>query len=185
MMAIYHHYNSFTIYLRELTGSDVYINDKMPAELKAIGQAFKTVVGFTLPLPIGSPIVGVLSDLLGIQAVFRIGAAWALSVTAVFAVLFARIGRRERSPRDHPAEGCGAVAAARADPGRGAAPCRLRRRAARLHTINFASFGFLRISRGGFGPPTSGPRCLSACRALAGLNARTPNRLRLTCQSLT
>jgi PPP family 3-phenylpropionic acid transporter len=74
----------------------VYINDQMPAELKATGQAFKTVVGFTLPLAIGSPIVGVLSDLLGIQAVFRIAAAWALAVTAVFALLFARIGRRTR-----------------------------------------------------------------------------------------
>jgi PPP family 3-phenylpropionic acid transporter len=74
----------------------VYINDKMPAELKATGQAFKTVVGFTLPLAIGSPIVGVLSDLLGIQAVFRIGAAWAFAVTVVFVVLFASIGPRTR-----------------------------------------------------------------------------------------
>lgn len=173
MMAMYHYYNSFTIHLRELTGSDsagalavaistageipflllsgrivrrfgvratvcaaglmmglrfliwglvrnpvvlvssqllhatnyvvldyclaVYINEKMPAELKATGQAFKTVVGFTLPLAVGSPIVGVLSDLLGIQAVFRLGAAWLLAVTAVFAVLFARTSRRQRS----------------------------------------------------------------------------------------
>ncbi len=173
MMAMYHYYNSFTIYLRELTGSDslgalavaistvgeipflllsgrivrrlgirrtvtaagiimgirfliwgfvtdpvvllasqllhatnfvvldyclaVHINDKMPAELKATGQAFKTVVGFTLPLAIGSPIVGVLSDLLGIAAVFRIGGAWIFAVTAVFAVLFTRIGGRERA----------------------------------------------------------------------------------------
>jgi PPP family 3-phenylpropionic acid transporter len=74
----------------------VYINDKMPAELKATGQAFKTVVGFTLPLAVGSPIVGFLSDLLGIQAVYRIGSVWFFAVTAVFAVLFARIGRRER-----------------------------------------------------------------------------------------
>ena len=71
----------------------VYINDKMPAELKATSQAFKTVVGFTLPLAIGSLIAGVLSDLLGIQAVFRIGAAW------LFAVVFARIGRRTRRLR--------------------------------------------------------------------------------------
>jgi PPP family 3-phenylpropionic acid transporter len=172
MMAMYHYYNSFTIYLRELTGSDgpgalavaisvvgeipflalsgrivrrfgiratvaaagammgvrfliwgfvtnpvvllasqvlhatnfvvldyclaVYINDKMPAELKASGQAFKNVVGFTLPIAVGSPIVGILSDLLGIQAVFRIGAAWLFAVTVVFAVLFLRMGRRER-----------------------------------------------------------------------------------------
>jgi MFS transporter, PPP family, 3-phenylpropionic acid transporter len=74
----------------------VYINDKMPAELKATGQAFKAVVGFTLPLAVGSPIVGILSDVLGIQAVFRIGSVWFFAVTAVFGVLFARIGRRER-----------------------------------------------------------------------------------------
>jgi PPP family 3-phenylpropionic acid transporter len=172
MMGMYHYYNSFTIHLKDLTGSDslgalavalstvgeipflllagrivrklgirrtmiaaglvmglrflvwgfvrnptvlvasqvlhatnfvvldyclaVYINEKMPAELKATGQAFKTVVGFTLPLAVGSPIVGILSDLLGIQAVFRIVALWSLVVTAVFAVLFARLGRRER-----------------------------------------------------------------------------------------
>jgi MFS transporter, PPP family, 3-phenylpropionic acid transporter len=174
MMGLYHYYNSFTIHLRNLTGSDslgalavavstigeipvlfvigrivrrfgiratmtaaglvmglrfliwgyvtdpvilvvsqvlhatnyvildyclaVYINDKMPAELKATGQAFKTVVGFTLPLAVGSPIVGVLSDMLGIQAVFRIGAVWFFAVTAAFAVVFAVMGRRERSP---------------------------------------------------------------------------------------
>jgi PPP family 3-phenylpropionic acid transporter len=173
MMMMYHYYNSFTIYLRELTGSDglgalavaistvgeipfllfagrivkrfgirrtltgagvmmgirfliwgfvenpvvlvssqilhatnfvvldyclaVYINDKMPAELKATGQAFKAVVGFTLPLAIGSPIVGILSDLLGIQSVFRIGAAWFFAVTAIFAAIFAALSRRERS----------------------------------------------------------------------------------------
>jgi PPP family 3-phenylpropionic acid transporter len=173
MMMMYHYYNSFTIYLRELTGGDglgalavaistvgeipfllvagrivkrfgirrtliaagcmmgirfliwgfvvnptvllvsqllhttnfivldyclaVYINDKMPAELKATGQAFKAVVGFTLPLAIGSPIVGILSDLLGIQEVFRIGAVWFFVVTAVFAVIFASLSRRERS----------------------------------------------------------------------------------------
>ncbi len=173
MMAMYHYYNSFTIYLRDLTGNDsagalavaistvgeipflalsgrivrrfgirrtvtaagimmglrfliwgfvtnpvvllasqvlhatnfvvldyclaVYINDRMPAELRATGQAFKSVVGFTLPIAVGSPIVGVLSDLLGIQAVFRIGAAWILVVTAVFAALFAAMNRREQS----------------------------------------------------------------------------------------
>lgn len=75
-------------------GLAVYINDKMPSELKATGQAFKAVVGFTLPLAIGSPVVGILSDLLGIQAVFRIGAAWFLAVTAVFTLLFARLSRR-------------------------------------------------------------------------------------------
>lgn len=71
----------------------VYINDKMPAELKATGQAFKTVVGFTLPLAIGSPVVGILSDLLGIQAVFRIGSVWLLLVTAIFGLALARISR--------------------------------------------------------------------------------------------
>jgi PPP family 3-phenylpropionic acid transporter len=174
MMAMYHYYNSFAIYLRELTGNDgpgalavvisvvgeipflllsgrivrrlgirgtlaaaaismgarfliwgfvtnpvvllasqvlhatnfvvldyclsVYINDKMPPELKATGQAFKQVVGFTVPLAIGSPVVGVLSDLLGIQAVFRIGAAWIFGVTAVFALLSAVIARRTARP---------------------------------------------------------------------------------------
>lgn len=183
MMMMYHYYNSFTIYLRELTGSDslgalavalstvgeipflllsgrivrrfgirrtlttaglmmgirfaiwgfvkdptvllasqilhatnfivldyclaVYINDKMPAELKATGQAFKTVVGFTLPLAVGSPILGILSDLLGIQAVFRIGSAWFFGVTAVFGVVFARISRRERARAIEAAECAG------------------------------------------------------------------------------
>ena len=75
----------------------VYINDRMPPELKATGQAFKMVVGFTLPLAIGSPVVGILSDLLGIQAVFRIGSVWFFGVTMLFAVVLTAVGRRRVS----------------------------------------------------------------------------------------
>ena len=172
MMMMYHYYNHFTIYLRELTGSDtlgtlavaistvgeipfllfsgrivkrfgirrmligagcmmglrfliwgfvtnpailltsqilhatnfvvldyclaIYINDKMPNELKATGQAFKTTVGFTLPLAVGAPVVGILSDMLGIQTVFRIGAAWFFVVTMVFGAIF--LSRRKTEP---------------------------------------------------------------------------------------
>ena len=71
-----------------------------PIQAQAIPQVLKNrdvmgmaqtgtgkTAGFTLPLAIGSPIVGILSDRLGIQAVFRIGAVWFFVVTAAFAAV--------------------------------------------------------------------------------------------------
>lgn len=65
----------------------VYINDKMPKELKASGQAMSGIVTFGLSRILGSIFGGLFSDSLGLRRMFGINAA----VVAVSALLFGLI----------------------------------------------------------------------------------------------
>lgn len=68
----------------------VYINEKMPKELKASGQAVNGLISLGLARIIGSMLGGVFSDYLGIKQMFFYNAVIAAAAAILFGFLFFR-----------------------------------------------------------------------------------------------